>query len=92
MATPFGSVTADTQLDERRVLKEMVEHCGGVYDDDLDRRYATFLLSKSLSTDKTRQSFRWGIPVLSHQWLFDCLYEQRLLSITPYLLNRGSFL
>ncbi|EDR29815.1 topbp1, putative [Entamoeba dispar SAW760] len=71
----------------RELLKSMIELCGGIYMEDMECRSVTFLLSTNPASEKTKHAIRWGVPVLSQQWLFDCLYNQRLLSINPYLLN-----
>ena len=73
--------------DERALLKGMIECCGGVYMEDMECRSVTFLLSKNLTSDKTKHAMRWGVPVLTHQWLFDCISDGRLRSINGYLLN-----
>ncbi|EDR27849.1 hypothetical protein EDI_222550 [Entamoeba dispar SAW760] len=73
--------------DERLLLRGMVELCGGIYMEDMESKSVTFLLSKGLTSDKASHALRWGVPVLSHQWLFDCIAERRLLSINQYVLN-----
>ncbi|ELP84737.1 topbp1, putative [Entamoeba invadens IP1] len=73
--------------DERLLLKNMIDFCGGMYMEDMESRNVTYLLSKNPMSDKTKHAMRWGVPVLTHQWLFDCMSERRLLSINPYLIN-----
>ena len=73
--------------DERALLKGMIEMCGGVYMEDMESRSVTYLLSTGLSSEKAKSAMRWGVPVLSHQWLFDCIYERRAKSINGYLKN-----
>ena len=73
--------------DERVLLGGMIEKYGGIYMEDMESRNVSFLLSKGLQTDKARHAKRWGVPVLSHQWLFDCIVEKQLLSINKYILN-----
>ncbi|ELP88502.1 hypothetical protein EIN_344420 [Entamoeba invadens IP1] len=74
-------------VDERLLLKKMIDFCGGYYMEDMESSSVTYLLSKNPASDKTKHAMRWGVPVLTHQWLFDCMYERRLLSICPYLIN-----
>ena len=73
--------------DERTLLGGMIEKYGGIYMEDMESRNVSFLLSKGLQTDKARHAKRWGVPVLSHQWLFDCIVEKEFLSINNYILN-----
>ncbi|ELP88501.1 topbp1, putative [Entamoeba invadens IP1] len=73
--------------EERILLRNMIEFCGGCYNEDMESRSVTYLLSKNPASDKTKHAMRWGVPVLTHQWLFDCMSERRLLSINPYLIN-----
>ena len=77
----------DTQMEERALLSGMVEQCGGVYMEDMEIKSVSFLISKGLNSEKVRHALRWGVPILSHQWLFDCLVEHRFVSINPYLLT-----
>ena len=79
-------------MDERSLLSGMVEMCGGIYMEDMEIKSVTFLISKGLTSEKARHALKWGVPILSHQWLFDCLAERKFLSINNYLLHcRGFF-
>ena len=73
--------------DERLLLKGMVELCGGIYMEDMESKNVSFLLSKGLSSEKARHAKRWGVPVLSHQWLFDSISERHFISINHYILS-----
>ena len=73
--------------EDKLVLKGMVEMCGGIYMDDMDCRTVTYLLSLTMNSEKAKHAVRWGVPVLSHQWLFDCIFERRFRSINDYLLH-----
>ncbi|KAL7711634.1 Topbp1 [Entamoeba marina] len=73
--------------DERSLLRGMIEMCGGTYMEDMESRSVTYLISKGLVSEKAKHAMRWGVPVLSHQWLFDCLCEKKFRSINGYLLN-----
>ncbi|KAL7712924.1 BRCT domain-containing protein [Entamoeba marina] len=73
--------------DERTLLSGMVESCGGIYMEDMESKSVTYLISKGLVSEKAKHACKWGVPILSHQWLFDCLAERRLRSINGYLLN-----
>ena len=54
---------------------------------DMDSRTVSFLLSKGLLSDKAKHAKKWGVPVLKHQWLFDCIVERRFLSINNYIFQ-----
>ncbi|BFU24101.1 BRAC1 domain containing protein [Entamoeba histolytica HM-1:IMSS-B] len=73
--------------DERVLLGGMIEQFGGIYMEDMESRSVSFLLSKGLTSDKARHAKRWGVPVLNHQWLFDCIVERRFVSINNYILS-----
>ena len=73
--------------EERALLGGMIEQYGGIYMEDMESRSVSFLLSKGLQSDKARHAKRWGVPVLSHQWLFDCIVEKEFISINQYILN-----
>ena len=72
--------------EQRILLKGMIELCGGIYNEDMEFHSVTYLLSNNSYSEKTKHAMRWGIPVLSQQWLFDCINEQRFLSINNYLM------
>ena len=72
--------------EERALLKGMVELCGGTYMEDMESRSVSFLISKSLSSEKAKHAKKWGVPVLSHQWLFDSILAGRLVSVNNYIL------
>ena len=73
--------------EDRILLGGMIEQCGGIYMEDMESRSVSFLLSKGLTSDKARHAKRWGVPVLSHQWLFDCIVEKSFVSINNYIIN-----
>ena len=73
--------------EEREMLGKMIELYGGIYTEDMDSRTVSFLLSKGLLSDKAKHAKKWGVPVLKHQWLFDCIVERRFLSINNYIFQ-----
>lgn len=75
------------QMEARVILKGMIEFLGGVYMEDMEFRTVTFLISCNTSSEKTKHAKRWGIPVVSQQWLFDCASEQRFVSINDYIIQ-----
>ena len=70
----------------RVILKGMIEFLGGVYMEDMEFQKVTFLISCNTQSEKTKHAKRWGVPVLTQQWIFDCLSEQRFVSINNYIL------
>ncbi|BFU24100.1 BRAC1 domain containing protein [Entamoeba histolytica HM-1:IMSS-B] len=78
-------------VQEKLIMKGMIEECGGMCTDDMNSSTITFLIAKALSSEKARCALRWGVPVLNFQWLFDCLKEGRVISINKYVLNTFSY-
>ncbi|EDR23559.1 hypothetical protein EDI_291330 [Entamoeba dispar SAW760] len=79
--------TSGFNKDERKMLKEMIESCGGFYLDELDSSIVTCLILKGLFSKKAQCAKQSGIPVISFQWIFDCISERRLFSFNNYLIN-----
>ena len=71
----------------RKILKGMIEFLGGVYMEDMDFKTVTFLISCNTMSEKTKHAKHWGVPVLHQQWIFDCAYEQRFVSVNDYIIQ-----
>ena len=76
--------------EERTLLGGMIEQYGGIYMEDMECKSVSFLLSKGLTSDKAKHAKRWGVPVLHHQWLFDCIVEKQFISINKYILYHSN--
>ena len=72
--------------EERKIMKEMIEFCGGTYTEYFNIHKITFIIGDENINLKGHNARRVGIPIIRAQWLFDSFSERRLLSINNYLL------
>ena len=72
---------------ERLMIEYMVEQLGGVFQDCINFEKITLLISKSYNNPKVYYCKRFGVPVVSIQWLFDSICECKIQNINNYLLQ-----
>ncbi|XP_023021117.2 mutagen-sensitive 101 isoform X1 [Leptinotarsa decemlineata] len=80
---------------ERVFLKNLIEALGGVAQEQFARvrseakgvLASTHLVSAEATGKKYEAALKWGLPVLSKEWLLDCAKTERLVYEADYLLG-----
>ena len=74
---------------ERQVLKALIQRTGAAYSGPLKKEQATHLLAYDFAGAKYDMAREWGVPVVNHRWLEDCLRAWRAVPEAGYQALSG---
>lgn len=73
-------------MSTRKKLQQIVESHGGVHSPEL-KKSSTHLIAESPSGIKYRYALAWGIPVVTLNWIFECVNKKVCLPVQDFALS-----
>ena len=90
MRNPFGSstpVTDKSQVGYREEIGNLILNHGGQYRGDLCKDQTTHLVAKDAVGAKYDAACKWGIEIVTVEWLLRSIDKEKLLDENLYRLN-----
>lgn len=72
---------------ERVLLYNLCHILGAKYQEKKMNKKATHLLCKVGDGDKYEFAFKWGVEIVTAEWLFACVAQVRVLRQWPFCLD-----
>ncbi|XP_018018319.1 DNA topoisomerase 2-binding protein 1-A isoform X2 [Hyalella azteca] len=75
---------------DKIAIKNLVEENGGQYSPQLEMGKSTLLVTTTTNSDKYVSAVRWKVPVVTPDYIYDCVQANYALDVTLYKIKRDA--